>query len=56
MTSAFEDGAALMARVLGAPDHQFAVIQHPIASADNDGLQARAATAVARAATILTKP
>jgi hypothetical protein len=37
MTSAFVDAAELMARVQGVPDHQFAVIEHPIASADMAG-------------------
>ena len=53
MTSAFIDAAELMARVQGAPDHPFAVIEHPIASADETGLEARAETAVDQAVMIL---
>lgn len=47
MTSAFVDAAELMARVQGVPDHQFAVIEHPIASADMAGLRERAELAAA---------
>jgi len=54
MTSAFVDAAELMARVQGMPDHPFAVIEHPIASADGDGLAARAAGAADYAAAVLT--
>ena len=42
MTSAFADAAELMARVQGVPHHPFAVIEHPIASADAAGIDARA--------------
>lgn len=54
MTSAFVDAAALMARVQGMADHPFAVIEHPIASADADGLRARAVAAVDTAVALLT--
>ena len=54
MTTAFIDAAELMARVQGMPGHPFAVIEHPIASADADGLAARAAVAAAFAAEVLT--
>ena len=54
MTSAFVDAAELMARVQGMPDHPFAVIEHPIASADVDGLAQRAALAADYAAAVLT--
>ena len=54
MTSAFVDAAELMARVQGMPDHPFAVIEHPIASADHDGLAERAGVAAAHAAAVLT--
>ncbi|MDE0845571.1 MAG: hypothetical protein OSA86_03800 [Acidimicrobiales bacterium] len=47
MTDAFADAAELMARVQGVPDHRFAVIEHPIASADNAGLRERAELAAA---------
>ncbi|MYJ48276.1 MAG: hypothetical protein F4070_11665 [Acidimicrobiales bacterium] len=53
MTSAFVSAAELMARVQGVPDHPFTVIEHPIASADDAGLEARAETAVSQAVMIL---
>jgi len=53
MTSAFVSAAELMARVQGVPDHPFTVIEHPIASADEAGLEARAETAVSQAVRVL---
>ena len=46
MTERFVSAAELMARVLGAPDHRFVVIPHPISSATSKAL-ARAAAAAA---------
>ena len=42
MTSAFVDGAELMAHACGAPDYRFAVIEHPISSASDGELLERA--------------
>ena len=53
MTSAFADAAELMARVQGVPLHPFAVIEHPIASADDVGIDARAQEAVEKAVDVL---
>ena len=53
MTSKFTTAAELMARVLGAEDYSFLVIDHPISSAAPDALAARARLAVARAEEIL---
>ncbi len=53
MTSAFVDAAELMARVQGVPEHPFAVIEHPIASADSAGLEARGEAALAQAVEVL---
>lgn len=53
MTTAFVDAAELMARVQGVPDHRFAVIEHPISSADDAGLADRAERAVATAVAVL---
>ena len=39
MTNRFVSAAELMCRVLGRPDYQFAVIDHPISSAGEDRLQ-----------------
>jgi hypothetical protein len=49
MTSAFVDGAELMAGACGAPDYGFAVIEHPISSATGEELAARAAEIVRQA-------
>jgi hypothetical protein len=42
MTSAFVDGAELMATALGVPGYRFAVIAHPISSATDADLEAKA--------------
>lgn len=42
MTTNFISAAELMSQVLGMPDYKFAVIEHPVSSADDQGLQARA--------------
>lgn len=54
MTTTFVDAAELMARVCGVPDHEFAVIEHPIASATGAALRTRAETAAARAVQLWT--
>ena len=43
----------LMARVQGVPAHPFAVIEHPIATASDEGLDERAQEAVKRAVEVL---
>ena len=53
MTDAFVDGAALMARPLGADGYGFVVITHPIASAGDDDLESKARAAAAQAAQLL---
>lgn len=53
MTSAFADGAALMAVALGAPGFGFVVIDHPISSAGDAALEARARDAAGQAARLL---
>jgi hypothetical protein len=42
MTSRFVSAAELMSRVLGMPGYAFAVIDHPVSSATDDGLAAMA--------------
>ena len=49
MTSAFFDGAELMAVACGAPDYRFAVIEHPISSATDAELLERAGEIVHQA-------
>jgi hypothetical protein len=53
MTEAFVDAASLMARALGAADYRFAVIAHPISSASDDELFAKAAHALGQARRLL---
>ena len=55
MTSEFVSAAGLMARVLGADDYPFVVIDHPIASASDDQLAERAAQAAQDCARLLTE-
>ena len=48
MTTRFVSAAELMARVLGFPGYEFAVIPHPISSASDEDLPpSRAPTAAA---------
>lgn len=47
MTENFVSAADLMGRVLGLPDYPYSVIQHPVSSADDDVLKARAAQTMA---------
>jgi hypothetical protein len=56
MTTRFVSAAELMARVLGFPGYEFAVIPHPISSADDLGLRERAESVAARARRLLLKP
>ncbi len=56
MTTRFVSAAELMARVLGFADYPFAVIAHPISSATEADLAARAAVTVAEARRLLLRP
>lgn len=42
MTTAFVDAAHTMAAALGANGYPFSIIEHPVSSATDEGLQARA--------------
>ncbi|PCI79425.1 MAG: hypothetical protein COB20_04720 [SAR86 cluster bacterium] len=42
MTSKFVSAAELMAKVLGMPDYAFSIIDHPVSSASDQELEARA--------------
>jgi hypothetical protein len=46
MTSNFVSAAELMGQVLGLPGYDFGVIAHPVSSATDEGLQARAADTI----------
>lgn len=56
MTSAFVDGAELMAQALGAEGYAFAVIEHPISSATDAELEAKARATLEQAAALLRPP
>jgi hypothetical protein len=57
MTTRFVSAAELMARVLGFADYKFAIIPHPISSANDDALCDAAATAMTQARhLLLTQP
>ncbi len=47
MTSRFVSAAKLMSKVLGMPDYPFVTIEHPISSAGDAGLEARARATIA---------
>ena len=55
MTTRFVSAAELMARVLGMPGCPFAVIPHPVSSADGDALRAMAVRTVEEMRRILVK-
>lgn len=55
MTTRFASAAELMARVLGFPGYPFAVIDHPISSAGQDGLRAMAAATIVQARALLLR-
>jgi hypothetical protein len=55
MTIRFVSAAELMSRVLGFPCYRFAVIPHPISSADPTMLSGMAATAITQAGALLLR-
>ena len=56
MTERFVSAAELMARTLGAPEHPFVTIPHPISSASLHALDVAARRAAAEAMAILQTP
>jgi hypothetical protein len=55
MTTRFVSAAELMARVLGYANYRFAVIEHPISSADDNALRSMAQVAADQARTLLLR-
>ncbi len=55
MTTRFVSAAEMMSRVLGMPDHKFAVIDHPVSSATDAELADRARATIDQALRILLK-
>ena len=53
MTTAFVDGAELMATALGVDGYRFAVISHPISSATDAELEAKARATLKQASHLL---
>jgi hypothetical protein len=53
MTTRFVSAADLMSRVLGMPGYAFAVIDHPVSSATDEGLAAMARATIDQARTLL---
>ena len=53
MTSAFVDGADLMAQALGIPGYRYVVISHPISSATEAELEAKARDTLEQARALL---
>jgi len=46
MTGNFVSAAELMSHVLGLPNYEFSVIDHPVSSASDEGLKDRATATV----------
>ena len=55
MTTRFVSAAELMARVLGYANYRFAVIEHPISSADDNTLRSMAQVAADQARSFLLR-
>jgi len=53
MTASFTSAADMMARALGAEGYRYVVIEHPISSASEEALAARARKAAEQAATLI---
>ncbi|MCW5733438.1 MAG: hypothetical protein KIS73_04905 [Enhydrobacter sp.] len=55
MTTRFASAAEMMGRVLGMPGYAFPVIEHPVSSATDDELKARARAAIEHGCKLLLK-
>jgi hypothetical protein len=55
MTTRFVSAAEMMSRVLGMPDYAFAVIDHPVSSATDAELAARARQALEQSLAMLLR-
>ena len=55
-THPFDPTGRMIAKTLGMPDFRYALVDHPIGSADAEGLALRAADAYQQAAEILLRP
>ncbi len=55
MTTRFVSAAELMSRVLGMPDYRFAIIEHPVSSASDEALAARARATLGEVSRLLLR-
>jgi hypothetical protein len=55
MTERFSSAAEMMSRVLGMPGYAFAVIDHPVSSATDAELAAKAKAAIEQGVKMLVK-
>ena len=55
MTVRFASAAELMSRVLGFPGYGFVQIEHPVSSANDAGLAARARAAIEQGCKLLVR-
>ncbi len=55
MTTRFVSAAEMMGKVLGLPGYEFATIEHPVSSAGDDGLAARARAALEQGVKLLVQ-
>ncbi len=53
MTERFVSAAEMMSRVLGMPDYAFSTIEHPVSSATDEELKARARAAIEQGCKLL---
>jgi hypothetical protein len=56
MTTRFASAAEMMSRVLGMPDYKFATIDHPVSSATDEELVAKARAAIEQGCRLLVRP
>ncbi len=56
MTTRFVSGREMMSRVLGMPGYAFVVIDHPVSSATDAELEARARAAIEQGLPMLVHP
>ncbi len=56
MTDRFVSAAELMARVLGMEGYRFVAIPHPVSSASDEDLKAKASMTIAEVRRLLLRP
>ena len=56
MTQRFASAAEMMGRVLGMPGYAFPTIEHPVSSATDEELKAKARAAIEQGCKLLVRP